>query len=364
MKTKYFLSLLFVFSLLTSCQTKTEQHPQHTAHMAPRLDKNAANQLAKLPLTCIDQAYPYKLGQVLADSTDLKTPQALHPAFWGCFDWHSAVHAHWSLLVLIENFPIDDQQHIINSLAKHLTKANIAQEIAFFKQKENSSFERTYGWAWLLKLAQALEQSKEPQAKKLAENLSELTNLIIEKYITFLPKLVYPIRAGEHPNTAFGLSLAYDYALALNHSRLKETIEIHAKKWFINDQNCPLKWEPSGYDFLSPCLEEALLMSKILPSEEFEKWLQAFLPQLFMPDFALEVAQVADRTDGKLVHLDGLNFSRAWCFYGLAKKSQALAHLRLIADKHINASLPNLVNDSYEGGHWLGTFALLAILSQ
>lgn len=353
------LSVILALSLW-SCQKQSESYS-----VAPtmQLTLSQANTLAALPLHCITQEYPNKLGQVLGSDEDLKSPEALRPAFYGCFDWHSAVHGHWSLVVLLNKFPeLENQEEIIALLEKHLSPENIAVELAFFKDKNNASFERTYGWAWLLKLAEALHQSPEPRLKQLEQNLQPLTDELVGKYIEFLPKLLYPIRVGEHSNTAFGLSLAWEYAQTLNHTALQDAIRSRAMDYYYRDTDCPLGWEPSGFDFLSPCLEEAYLMSKLLNDEEFNAWLDKFLPELKNSNFSLEVAKVSDRTDGKLVHLDGLNFSRAWCLYGIARKSDKYKHLIMIANKHIEFSLPNLVSDSYEGGHWLGTFAIYAML--
>ncbi len=351
------LSFAFLFF---SCHEQTNQTESVSSLT---LDLNQANSLATLPMECITQEYPNKLGQVLASSEDLKSPLELRPAFYGCFDWHSSVHGHWSLVVLLNKFPeLENQENIISALEKHLTSENIAIEISFFKDQHNSSFERTYGWAWLLKLAEALHQSENPRLKALKQNLQPLTDLMVEKYMEFLPKLIYPIRVGEHSNTAFGLSLAWDYAITTNHPKLQNIIKNRALDYYKNDISCPLSWEPSGYDFLSPCLEEAYLMSKVLDRDEFEKWIKLFIPTILNSDFSIEVAQVSDREDGKLVHLDGLNFSRAWCLKGIAKKLENQPQLILLANQHIEHSLPNLVGDSYEGGHWLGTFALYSML--
>lgn len=355
---KKILLLFFVF-LLLSCNEKSTES---VSVASISLDLKQANVLSKLPMECITQEYPNKLGQVLGSDEDLKSPFELRPAFYGCFDWHSAVHGHWSLVVLLNKFPdLDSREKIISALENHLTQENIDIEVSFFNDKNNTSFERTYGWAWLLKLAEALHESENPRLKQLEQNLQPLTDLMVERYIEFLPKLIYPIRVGEHSNTSFGLSLAWDYAITLNNSELQNAIKNRALDYYKNDINCPLNWEPSGYDFLSPCLEEAFLMSKILEKEEFKKWINTFLPNLKNSDFELEVAQVSDRTDGKLVHLDGLNFSRAWCLKGIAQKAE-YQHLILLANQHINHSLPNLVGDSYEGGHWLGTFAIYSML--
>ena len=198
---------------------------------------------------------------------------------------------------------------------------------------------------------------------ELEENLQPLTDLIVQKYIDFLPKLNYPIRVGEHPNTAFGLSFAWDYANTTNHEALKNVIEKRAKDFYLSDENCPISWEPGGFDFLSPCLEEAALMKRVLPKKEFKLWLNKFLPQLKNKKYSLETGKVSDRSDGKLVHLDGVNFSRAWSLNKIAEGLPEYKHLELVAKKHIQYSLPHVVGDSYEGGHWLGSFAIYALNS-
>ncbi|MDP5099070.1 MAG: DUF2891 domain-containing protein, partial [Crocinitomicaceae bacterium] len=299
--------------------------------------------LSQMPLTCIDQEYPNKPGIVLDDSTGLQTPQALHPAFYGCFDWHSSVHGHWSIVALLKKFPKMNNAKELRALLKdHLSSENISKELKYFKVASNSSFERTYGWAWLLKLDLELMTWDDPLGKELHENLKPLARYISKKYVDFLPKLNHPIRVGTHANTAFGLRFAYEYALETSDSKLMRVIRSRAKAFYMKDENCPISWEPDGTDFLSPCLEEANLMKYILPKKEFNKWLRKFLPQLFEKDFKLAVGEVSDRTDGHLVHLDGLNFSRAWCLNHLAE-DRDLKHLQRIADEHINYSYPNLV---------------------
>jgi len=322
-----------------------------------------ANNLAELPLNCINTQYPNKLGQTLENKEAIGEPSELHPAFYGCFDWHSSVHAHWSLVSLLKQFPdLKKAETIREKLKESLSAENIQGEIDYFKREQSDSFERTYGWAWLLKLAEEIKTWNDPLAEELGQNLAPLTDLIVKKYIEFLPKLNYPIRVGEHANTAFGLSFAYDYAVAAEHMELKELISKRAKDFYLKDDDCPLTWEPGGFDFLSPCLEEVSVMSRVLPKNAFEMWLEDFLPQLKSEDFDMEVGEVSDRTDGKLVHLDGLNFSRAWVFYGLINQyPEKFSHLQEIADRHVAYSFPNLVGDSYEGGHWLGTFAIYAL---
>ena len=321
-----------------------------------------ASRLAALPLACMQTTYPNKLGQTLGSKNDMGEPQMLHPAFYGCFDWHSAVHGHWSLVKLLKLFPdLAEAAEIRMKLEENITAANILAEAEYFNRSNENSYERTYGWAWLLKLVEELHTWDNPLARELEQNLQPLSDLIVKRYMTFLPKLVYPIRVGEHANTAFGLAFAWDYASTLGEDSLKMMIEKRAREFYSGDAACPMTWEPSGYDFLSPCLEEIDLMRRVLDENEFHSWMDDFAPQLLQQVFALEVGRVSDRSDGKLVHLDGLNFSRAWVLYGLAHQYPAYSHLIQIADVHMAHSLPNLVGDTYEGGHWLGTFALYAM---
>ena len=328
-----------------------------------KLTLEEANRLAQLPLKCLQQEYPNKLSQTLADSNELAEPRTLHPVFYGCFDWHSSVHGHWMLVKLLKIFPdLENGALIRKKLSENITTENITIETLYFDRKHEKSWERTYGWAWLLKLAEELHTWNDPFARQLEINLQPLTQTIIELYLDFLPKLNYPIRVGEHSNTAFGLSFAYDFAKTTGNDKLKKLIENKACEFFINDKSCPLDWEPGGFDFFSPCLEEADLMRRILPVKEFEKWLSDFLPQLINSDFQLEPARVSDRTDGKLVHLDGLNFSRARCLGNIAETLPQYTHLKAIANKHINFSLPAIVDGSYEGEHWLASFALLSLI--
>ncbi|MEO0787231.1 MAG: DUF2891 domain-containing protein [Bacteroidota bacterium] len=326
------------------------------------LDLQAANNLAELPLACIEQEYPNKLGQTIGSVEDLGEPSQLHPAFYGCFDWHSAVHGHWSLVSLLSMYPdIGRAEEAKKLLSRRLTAEHIAAEVEYFEGPLNGSYERTYGWAWLLELQRALLEWDDPLGPELAANLQPLADLIVSRYIEYLPKLVYPIRTGEHPNTGFGLAFAYDYALATGHTQLKELISARSKEFFLEDRGASFDFEPSGYDFLSPILEEVDIMRRVLPEADFHSWLANFLPELIDSEFTLAIGLVGDRTDGKLVHLDGLNFSRAWVLYGLAEQYPRYDHLRDIADTHIAYSLPNLIGDSYEGGHWLGSFAIYAL---
>ena len=356
---------VFLLMLILACQPgNSSNEDDRKMNAKVQMDSKAATQLAELPLQCSTQEYPNKLGQVLGDSTDLKEPKVLHPAFYGCFDWHSAAHGHWSMVELLRLYPNLEQADSIKTvLENHLSQENIKQEVDYFKKDINQGYERMYGWAWLFKLSQSLYEWKDPLGDRLFQNLKPLTQVLEQKMDEFLPKLVYPIRVGEHTNTAFALNMTYDYAKSLEKTDLLEQIKSAALRFYKDDKACPIDWEPSGYDFLSPCLEEAVLMQKVLNDKAFDSWVGDFLPDLDNKTFDLEIAKVSDRSDGKLVHLDGLNFSRAWNLYQLSKNDD-LAHLSVLAKEHYQAAYPNLIGDSYEGGHWLASFAIYAYLSQ
>jgi len=355
--------ILLSFSACSKSKDESKENTKKTSIEEPhQLTIKQANNLAELPLNCMQKEYPNKLGQTLGGKEDIGEPHELHPAFYGCFDWHSSVHGHWSLVRLLKEFPnLEKTDTARIKLKENITKENIRQEVKYFKEEPGDGFERTYGWAWLLKLAEELHTWDDPLARKLENNLQPLTNLIANRFIEYLPKLNYPIRVGEHSNTAFGLSFAWDYAKATEHEELMKTIESRAKEFYLDDTNCPFGWEPSGHDFLSPCLEEIDIMRRILSKEKFNEWITKFAPELKSEGFKMEPGKVSDRSDGKLVHLDGLNFSRAWVFYGLASQYPEYRHLISVANEHIKYSLPNLMDDSYEGGHWLGSFAIYAL---
>lgn len=371
MKKEITVAALGLIGLFAGCtrseeihiEVETDQPEKIAIEERLTLDLAEAQRLVQLPLGCIDTEYPNKLGQVIDEDADLRSPQSLHPAFYGCFDWHSAVHGHWSLVRLAKAYPeMKESARIIEGLKRHLTKENIAQEVIYFDDAMSQGFERMYGWAWLLKLAEELHTWEHADAPMLEENLKPLTDVIVKRCKEFLPKLAYPIRVGTHTNTAFAMGMAFDYALEIGDQELMELIEEKGKAFYLTDKQCPLSWEPSGYDFLSPCLEEADLMRRILSKEAFKTWLAEFLPGLQDPNFTLKPGIVADRTDGHLVHLDGLNFSRAWCLLGIASDyPEEFGHLTAIANQHIQHSLPEIVDDHYEGGHWLASFALLAL---
>lgn len=336
-----------------------------TSVFGQNLTIDQAKKIFDLPTHCIEVEYPNKLGNVLGSDVDLKTPKQLRPIFYGCFDWHSSVHGFWSIIKLMKDFPELDQNNEVRNKLNHLiTKENVAIEMSFFNNKNNKSFERTYGWAWLLMLQMELNNWQDQDAKMWANNLKPLSDLIVSRYEEYLPKLVYPIRTGTHDNTAFGLSLSLDYARSVGNKSFESVIIKNANRLYANDIKCNIAFEPSGSDFLSPCLEEALIMSKIQTEDNYKKWLKGFLPQLFKKSFDLSPGIVSDRTDGHLVHLDGLNFSRATALFKIQQKLPSLKHLNKIALNHLNYSLNNITNDDYMGSHWLGTFALYALTTK
>jgi hypothetical protein len=363
---KHLLYAVFLFSVLYACVYKIpdDDIPIAGKKVSLLLDTVQASRLATLPMNCLDQEFPNKLNQVLANAKELRNPKSLHPAFYGCFDWHSAVHGQWLLIRLMKEFPEMEQKNIREKLSLLLTKENIEVEMAYFDMRFNPSFERTYGWAWILKLHGELLTWNDSLGRQFAQTLKPLAQKMVLSYVEFLPKLSHPLRSGEHINTAFGLSLAYDYAKLTKDKKFMQLIVNNAKKFFLKDEDANMSYEPSGYDFLSPILEEAYLMTKVLPKAEFLKWLSYYMPSLFNSRFNLEPLVVTDRKDGKLVHLDGLNLSRSWCLYAIAKLDKRLTHLRKVADNHLKASLPTLVDGNYMGEHWLASFALNALLER
>lgn len=325
-------------------------------------DINKAEYLYHFAYECIYQEYPNKPNGVLGDDSYLLPPREIHPAFYGCFDWHSSVHGHWTLVTLLNKFPdFEYRDSILIKLQNNITKENILKEIEYFQDEHNSTYERTYGWAWLLKLDEALRDWNSPEAIELQQNLSPLVDTLSQKFIVFLDKLVYPIRIGEHSNIAFGMSFAYDWANKY-HPELAAKIKDKAIEYYTEDCNCPLTWEPGGFDFLSPCLQEASVMLKVLPEDEFKIWLDTFLPGFESnPSKFLEIAKVTDRSDGKLAHLDGLNFSRAWCLFemGHALNNQKMIDL---GANHFMYSYEKMDSGEYAGAHWLASFAVYALI--
>ena len=332
---------------------------------AGSLTREQASAFARLALKGIDKEFPHKPGVVWAKADEVKNPQALHPAFFGCFDWHSSVHGHWMMVRVLKQFPdLPESKKIRGVLADHLTADKVKAEVAVYAQKEQKSFERPYGWTWLLKLATELHTWDDADARTWATNLKPLTALIAARYVEFFPKQTYPIRSGVHPNTAFGLAFAHDYARTVGDKKLLAAIEERAKAYYGQDEDAPARWEPDGADFLSPSLCEADLMRRVLPADEFRRWFHKYLPGAAKgaPTTLFAPATVTDRTDPQLVHLDGLNLSRAWCMKGiaatLAPDDPARAVLLASAAKHAEAGLNHVASGDYAGEHWLASFAV------
>ncbi|MBU2020205.1 MAG: DUF2891 domain-containing protein [Bacteroidetes bacterium] len=370
MSRSFFKTLLPLFCILAflteACVYKVQDDDISIGNQKVSLilNKEHALLLASLPMKCMEQEFPNKLNQILSDSTQLQRPKKLHPAFYGCLDWHSAVHGQWLLVRLMKEFPEMEQKEIREMLSQLLTKEKLKAELAYLQRTENTSFERTYGWAWLLRLHGETHQWNDSLGRIFNQNLQPLADHIVESYIHFLPKLNFPIRSGEHTNTAFGLSAAYDYAQKTGHTELEKMIRERSLDFYQKDEQVQLEMEPSGYDFLSPILEEARLMQKIMTKKEYLLWLNRYLPQLFNPRFSMDPAEVSDRKDGKLVHLDGVNLSRARCLYAISRTNKRLVHLRKVADKHLQTTLPRIVDGEYMGEHWLASFALNALLER
>ena len=331
-------------------------------------DVKAAERFANLALACVHKEYPNHISHALNSDADVAPPRKLTPAFYGCYDWHSSVHGHWLLVRLVRTFP--DALFVpsaLDALRQSLTAENLAQEAEYLRGQGRASFERPYGLAWLLQLAAELREWDDPQAKEMATNLRPLEQIVVERLSAWLPKLSNPVRIGEHDQTAFGLGLVLGYARSSGDEKLVELVVSKAKQFYLNDKSCPLAYEPSGEDFLSPCLGEADLMRRVLPSRDFAAWLTAFMPQISSSASKAWLQPVVspDPSDPKLAHLDGLNLSRAWMLKGLAsalpKSDKRLASINAVADQHERAGLAAVTGEHYEGGHWLGSFAVYLV---
>lgn len=331
---------------------------------AAPLDDATAVAFARLALRGIATEYPNKPADVLNGDGDVRPPREIHPAFYGCYDWHSAVHGHWMLVRLLRRhsgLPIEAE--IRAALAANLGAEKLATEAAFFARPGAKSYERPYGWAWLLKLAEELHGWDDPQGRQWAANLEPLVDVIVRSFIEYFPKQTYPNRSGVHSSTAFAFGFALDYARATGNGPLAELVGARSRDYFGGDERIPAAWEPDGADFFSPSLMEADLMRRVLPAAEFRAWFARFLPEMAGggPRSIVEPATVTDRTDPQLVHLDGLNISRAWCMRGIAAAlpagDPARGVLEAAAARHAAAGLPHVTSGDYAGEHWLASFA-------
>jgi hypothetical protein len=327
-----------------------------------------AARFARLALACVHQEYPNKIAHTLLSDADARVPRELTPAFYGCYDWHSSVHGHWLLARvarLLPEAPVAGEARA--ALARSLTADNLAAELRYLEGRGRVSFERPYGLAWLLQLAAELREWGTPEARAWTESVAPLERAAAARIREWLPKLTRPVRVGEHSQTAFALGLVLDWARTAGDTETEALLLRRSRDFYAADQACPLGYEPSGEDFLSPCLGEADLMRRVLKPAEFARWLDAFLPGLPRDGRSdwLAPGIVTDPTDPKLAHLDGLNLSRAWMLEGIAaalpERGRRVAALRAAAALHREKGLGAVTGEHYEGGHWLGTFAVYLV---
>jgi DUF2891 family protein len=331
------------------------------------LTLETASKFARLALTHVTREYPNKLDHVLNGPLDLKEPRDLHPVFFGSFDWHSCVHGYWLLATVLRLFPdVREAREIKKLFDAQLTPSKVETEVDFLDQPLRGTWERPYGWAWLLMLAAELSRHGTESAKRWNDAVTPLAAAFSDRFLAFLPKATYPTRVGTHFNSSFAVTLALEYAEITGNEGLRKLLVTKARHWYADDLDCQA-WEPGGDDFLSPALMEAACMRRVLDPDEFSIWLDRFLPSLAdrEPATLFKPAIVSDRSDGKIAHLDGLNLSRAWCWRSIAASWHAKDPRRAIAldavDTHLAASLPYVAGD-YMGEHWLATFALLALI--
>lgn len=333
----------------------------------PALDAAKAGELAALSLACVDREYPNKPGSVVDGDATVVPPRLRTPAFFGCFDWHSAVHGHWTMAAILRRFPDAPRAADIRAaLDRHLAPDRIAAEVAFFELPRNRTFERPYGWAWLLRLAAELRAWDDPDARRWADALAPLGDLLARRTADYLARLSVPCREGTHQNTAFALAHVLDWARAAGDDGTAATIVARARDFYLADRACPVAYEPSGEDFVSPCLAEADLMRRVLPPDAFAGWLDAFLPDPASDAFGplRRPAEVRDAHDPRIGHLIGLSFHRAWTMAGIAGALAADdprgATLRDLARLHLASGLRQMGDSGYSGEHWLASFAMFA----
>jgi len=349
-------TLLFLFPLAVKA-----------AEPAPTFDAKAAERFAGLALACVGKEYPNKISHLLNGDADVAPPRKLTPAFYGCYDWHSSVHGHWLLVRLVKTFPdAPFAKPAREALRKSLSAENLKQEAAYLRGEGRASFERPYGMVWLLQLVAELAEWDDPQAREMLTNLAPIEDVVRDRLKTWLPKLSHPVRIGEHNQSAFALGLMLDYARATKNEEFGKLVSGKIVKFFEGDKDCALNYEPSGEDFLSPCLGEADAMRRVMAPDEFAKWLGKFLPTIptAKSDW-LPVAVSPDPSDPKLAHLDGLNLSRAWMLEGILSNLPAddprRPALMAAAEAHRRAGLAAVTGAHYEGGHWLGSFAVYLV---
>ncbi|WP_052073290.1 DUF2891 domain-containing protein [Thalassotalea sp. ND16A] len=324
------------------------------------------DRFAELALACVHKEYPNIIKHMMVNREQVKTPKQLYPAFYGCFDWHSSVHGHWLLTRIAHQYPDNKHyQSIIASLQQSFSKANIDGELAYFNRVgTGTSFERPYGLAWFLQLITELRQWQSDEAKIWLTTLKPLEDKIVANISAWLPKLAFPIRVGEHSQTAFAFGLMLDWSKTANEQPMQQLLNRTIMRLYGSDVNCPLAYEPSGQDFLSPCIAEADLMRRVMDKKQYRQWLSNFLPDIPTNNDGswLTVANVVDKSDGKLAHLDGLNLSRSWMLEGIAagigKDDKRYGAIMAAANAHKTAGINSVIHDMhYMGSHWLGSFA-------
>jgi hypothetical protein len=347
---------------------------EHADAVGPRpvigaqLTSKQAAAFAELALAGLDKEYPNKPQHVMTGPKSKLSPRELHPAFFGCFDWHSSVHGHWMLVRLLKLYPDHPlAAEIRQRLDAHFSSALLQREADYFTVKENLSFERMYGWAWCLRLTAELHGWDDPQARKWRDNIRPLETRVVELTMAYLPKLNFPVRTGVHPDTAFALAQTLDYAQTVGNTALSKLVKLRSRDYYLDDAKYNDAYEPSGEDFFSPALNEADLMRRVLKSDEFASWLNRFLPGLGdgSAKRLMEPVEVGDVADPRLVHLAGLNLSRAWALSGIARslasKDPRVKRLEEAAAKHAEQGLAYVFSGHYEGEHWLATFAIYAL---
>ncbi len=362
----FFYSLVLVSLIGCSQQAVETSAPSAslvTAYI--EMDAELEARFSTLALNCVHREYPNKIGHTMSSDVDAKTPSQLHPAFYGCFDWHSSVHGHWLLVRLLHVGNQDGpwREAAIAKLSESFTAENIAVEMAYFDSPVRGSYERPYGVAWLLQLCAELREWDDPQAKAWLEVLAPFEAQIATRLKAWMPKLAYPIRLGTHNQSAFAFGLMLDWARTSGDNEMEDLIVSRSKDYHLSDKTCPLAYEPSGEDFLSPCLMEADLMRRVLGQKEFSQWLTEFLPNLPTDGRGgwLVPGIVKDASDGKLVHLDGVNLSRAWNLENIAANlpegDPRIASLNAAAAIHRETGLKAVTDAHYSGSHWLASFA-------
>ena len=357
--------IVIVLLSLAGCTEAEKQGPAPIAPTMPEARPGVVeDRFARLALSCVHQEYPNKISHVLSSDADARVPRELTPAFYGCFDWHSSVHGHWLLVRLLKMDPETPfRDAMIAALAQSFTAENIAAEVAYYVDANRKSFERPYGIAWFLQLVAELHESDDDVLQAWRETLVPLEREIVARIQAWLPNLRYPIRLGTHNQSAFAFGLMLDYARAVGDSALEQALVDKTLAFHRGDTNCPLAYEPSGEDFLSPCLMEADLMRRVLKENEFAAWLALFLPTIPLDGSGewLEPGVVLDAEDGKLVHLDGVNLSRAWALEGIAAglpdTDPRRAALLASAAVHNKTGIAAVSDEHYSGSHWLGSFA-------